>query len=379
MASIVKKEGKTGIIFQVRYRINGRQKAKNFTSKGKNITAVRNAEREAKRFLREIEAKLTLNEVKNQEEITFGKYAKEVLKIKSISLKQSTIDFYTRYFAQVIDEIGHIKLVDMSPRIIDLFLSDMITKKTNKVVEIYMLVLNIVLESAYKEDLIESNPMTKIKFILPKKNKKKVMPVTDQDFSALLEYASDKTPAYGFWARLVYNTGMRVGESLAIKHTDFDYKNRIYFVNKSRDRHGNIGPTKTNKARIGIIHVALEELMNEIIEHQNKMKKLFGSDYNDHDLVICQDDGTPLTYWAIKSFLERFEKQTGIRISPHALRHTFVSKLIVRDNINPKVVQKLVGHSQITTTLDIYTDLFGDRFEESVFEELDEAFSKKDD
>ena len=56
MASIVKKEGKTGIIFQVRYRINGRQKAKNFTSKGKNITAVRNAEREAKRFLREIEA-----------------------------------------------------------------------------------------------------------------------------------------------------------------------------------------------------------------------------------------------------------------------------------------------------------------------------------
>lgn len=378
MASIVKKEGKKSVTFQVRYRVNGRQKAKNFTAKKGSVTAIRNAEREAKKFLKEIEAKLTLNEVKNNNtNITFGEYAKDVLKIKSISLKYSTLIFYTTYFEQVIEELGDKRLVDITPRMIDLFLTKMTQRKTTRVVENYMLVLNIVLEAAVKEDIIKVNPMTKIQFVLPKHEIKKVKPVSDDDFTALLDYAKDKTPAYGFWARLVYNTGMRVGESLAITHSDFDYEKRIYYINKSKDRYGNIGHTKTHKTRVGIIHVALEKLMEEIKEHQNKMKQLFGEYYNDHDLVICQDDGSPLTYWAIKSFLDRFKKQTGIRISAHALRHTFVSKLIVRDNINPKVVQKLVGHSQISTTLDIYTDLFDDQFEESVFEELDEAFSKK--
>lgn len=376
MASIVQKEGKTGVIFQVRYRVNGKQKAKNFASKGKNITAIREAEREAKKFLKEIEAKLTLDEVKDSDKVKLKDYAWTVLKIKSISLKWSTLKFYEYYFRQVLDGLGHYYVSDLKPHIIDLFLFESYKNKSHRVVANYMLVLNMIFNSAVKDDLIEHNPMHKIKFELPKKEKKKkAKPITDEKIRILLSYAEDKEPHYSQWIRLVYNTGMRVSESLAIKHSDFDYEKRIYYVNKSRDRRGDVGPTKTYKPRIGIIHTALEELMSEIKMYQNEMKRLFGEYYNDNDLVICQSDGTPLSYWAIKSFLDRFYSQTGVKITAHELRHTFISKLIVKENLNPKVVQKLAGHAKITTTLDVYTDLIGDQFEEEVFEALDEAFA----
>lgn len=51
-----------------------------------------------------------------------------------------------------------------------------------------------------------------------------------------------------------------------------------------------------------------------------------------------------------------YRKETGIKCSPHQLRHCFATMLYEGD-ISPKDAQYLLGHSQLSTTMDIYTDI----------------------
>ncbi|MGI9862612.1 tyrosine-type recombinase/integrase [Moorella naiadis] len=62
----------------------------------------------------------------------------------------------------------------------------------------------------------------------------------------------------------------------------------------------------------------------------------------------------PPAYHYNRTF-QRLRKKTGLEgVSPHVLLPTFATRLAEK-NIHPKVVQELLGHSQVATTLDIYT------------------------
>lgn len=82
---------------------------------------------------------------------------------------------------------------------------------------------------------------------------------------------------------------------------------------------------------------------------------LAGTAYQDHDLVFAMPDGNPLK---VRSFQEHFEKllyNAGMpRVRFHDLRHTYAT-LLLEAGEHPKVVQELLGHSQITMTLDTYS------------------------
>jgi integrase len=69
------------------------------------------------------------------------------------------------------------------------------------------------------------------------------------------------------------------------------------------------------------------------------------------ELVLCWDNGLPLTCRSIQTMVERVERAAGLRhLGVHALRHTFVSHLVMR-GIPPKAIQELAGHSSLTTTM----------------------------
>ena len=52
-------------------------------------------------------------------------------------------------------------------------------------------------------------------------------------------------------------------------------------------------------------------------------------------------------------------------VHPHAIRRTFCTRCF-ESNMNPKVVQKLMGHATYSTTIDIYTDVMKDKMDEEV-------------
>ena len=156
---------------------------------------------------------------------------------------------------------------------------------------------------------------------------------------------------------LLYETGMRIGEALGLRHEDMitGGKNEIY-VQKRLDNF--------NKARAK---------GNDRLIHVNKDLMRFYSDYLiqeypediDSDYVFVSiwthqvDPGTPISYSAVNSLFRRLQKKTGIKATPHLLRHTHATELI-RAGWDMSYVQKRLGHSDIQTTINTYVHLLDD-------------------
>jgi integrase len=82
---------------------------------------------------------------------------------------------------------------------------------------------------------------------------------------------------------------------------------------------------------------------------------------NDEGLVMTTTIGTPLVASNVhyKQFLPLLERAGLPRIRLHDLRHT-AATLLLRANVNPKVVSEMLGHASIALTLDIYSHVLPD-------------------
>lgn len=88
---------------------------------------------------------------------------------------------------------------------------------------------------------------------------------------------------------------------------------------------------------------------------QAQEKLLVGQDYQDNGLVFCTENGQPIEPRNLnRKFYELREKAGISKVNLHALRHTYATRLL-KTNEHPKVVQELLGHSQISMTLDTYS------------------------
>jgi integrase len=80
-----------------------------------------------------------------------------------------------------------------------------------------------------------------------------------------------------------------------------------------------------------------------------------GQAYQDNGLVFCHPDGTPLDPRSFTRHFKTLLKRSGLPVVRfHDLRHTFAT-LMLELGESPKTVQVMLGHSKISTTLDIYS------------------------
>jgi integrase/recombinase XerD len=63
--------------------------------------------------------------------------------------------------------------------------------------------------------------------------------------------------------------------------------------------------------------------------------------------------GLPLTYYAVNSMVKRIKIKTGISFTPHMLRHTYATELHAQ-GVDVGIIQKLLGHEQVQTTIQTY-------------------------
>ena len=80
----------------------------------------------------------------------------------------------------------------------------------------------------------------------------------------------------------------------------------------------------------------------------------------DSDYVFVVLDGrragSALAYPAVDRLVRRLRDRTGVRFTPHELRHTYATELL-RQGVAVEVVQKLLGHASVSTTIDTYSHL----------------------
>lgn len=163
-------------------------------------------------------------------------------------------------------------------------------------------------------------------------------------------------------------TGPRQGELLALKWSDVDFHNKTININKTfkniavvtkNGRGKSKGITQTPKTVKGIRVIPLPQFLipklKEYKLHQNSQKMLMGTNYIDTDLIFTNKFGGHLDSSNIRKKLKKLLKTNNIPDRRfHDLRHTYATRLFELGE-DPKVVQELLGHSNLSVTLDTYT------------------------
>lgn len=145
---------------------------------------------------------------------------------------------------------------------------------------------------------------------------------------------------FAFWA--LY-TGLRKGELLALEWKDVDITNRTITVNKSLYHDNNHPRVKLPKTQTSIATIPILDVL---------LKKIKPSS----GLVFPDDDGGYLSHSRFEKKWHTYCEQSGVTATPHQFRHAYATMLF-EAGIPPEEAQALLRHAQLSTTMDIYTDL----------------------
>lgn len=239
--------------------------------------------------------------------------------------------------------------------------------------------INIIIKSGLKQAvsnrMINENVCDAV--VLPKKNKIEIVPLTREEVIKFLNEAKEDR-LYALYL-LEMMTGLRRGEILGLKWEDIDFEkgrinviHNLYRINNTDENAASkyklelLTPkTETSKRCIPINQFMIEELLNHK-RKQEAEKELYKDCYKDLGMVFSRPNGD---YISPREFLRQYQRlleKAGLeRKCFHDLRHT-VASLLINANENPKVIQQLLGHSNISTTLDIYAHVMDETMNESV-------------
>lgn len=175
---------------------------------------------------------------------------------------------------------------------------------------------------------------------------------------------------------ILFHTGMRISEFCGLTLKDIDLEKRVIIIDhqlqRTCDMRYIIETTKTDAGTRKIpITEDVAQMFHAIIEDREppKLEKVIDG-YT--GFLFYDDEGNPLVamHWQ-----HRFNRMVGRyndiyrvqmpNITPHVCRHTYCSNM-AKSGMNPKTLQYLMGHSDISVTMNVYTHISFDDAEEEL-------------
>ena len=286
---------------------------------------------------------------------------------KRNSVKQKTFDQYeTILRTHIIPDIGDIRLADLKTMHIQRIINKMHDSGlSHRTIEVMKIVIHAALKQAQRNKLVGENVCENV--VLPRKQPKRIRVLNEDEQTKLIAALKDNYIGRGLLFALY--TGMRRGEVLALKWSDYDKNEKTISITKALSRvrtynkNGNktmltvtTPKTDTSIRTVPLIDKAVE-LLAEHKRKQERYMELVGDYYTDNDLIFSSSRGDYLDPGNFNRKLNKTVKKIGIpRISPHVLRHSFATRGLEAE-VSLKAMQELLGHSSITVTGDIYTHI----------------------
>ncbi len=312
--------------------------------------------------------KMNTGQISDNENITLQEWFYTWLfEFRIHDLKPSSFERYESIYRNYIEgsPIGKMKLKDLRAANIQAYYNALLEKDISiSTLHTINKFLKTCLNEAVKQNYIPQNYCNSVK--LPKETKTESYDVfTLEEQEKFLQ--AIKGHKYELAFKLNLGTGLRLGELLALKWTDIDFINNTVSVNKSIkrvtfvDKDGNrenkiIEQTPKTKTSYRTVPIP-ENIMKELKTYMKKQYR-FKKDnefYNDNDYIFCDEFGNPLDPKLLPRNFKSILKKAGLReIKYHSLRHTYATRLF-EAGVPIKTVQALLGHSDISTTMNIYT------------------------
>ena len=196
-------------------------------------------------------------------------------------------------------------------------------------------------------------------FVTPPRFQRREMVTLSPEQARVFLAASERDRFHALYV-VALTTGMRQGELLALRWRDVDFDTRSIMVQGSLQRVAGkltiLEPkTASSRRRIALTATAVDTLRRHRIG-QSEQRLRAGPGWEDRDLVFTNSVGRPIevTNLLRRSFRPILEEASLPRIRFHDLRHTAATLMLGR-GVHPKVVAEMLGHSQISTTLDLYS------------------------
>lgn len=367
MATITKRNNTYKITVSSGYDINGKQIRKSITWKPPAGMTAKQAEKEVNRqavlFEERVRTGLYMeNSIRLRDfiELWFKDYANDRLRAK-------TLDRYRQLSRRICDNLGHLQLRNIQPHHLVNFYRLLASDGQNEVtggalspqtIKHYHGFLSSVMETAVKWGVIVNNPCKRAD---PPKVEKKELNFLDGDELKTLISALDKEPIETkclFYVAIF--TGMRRSELLGLEWEDIDFEKSLIHIRRTSQYTTKKGiytdTTKTEQSKRTL--KVTPSLMNIIKEHkteQSVRRLKLGDRWQGCNRLFTNLDGSPMALNTPYKKLQQLLKDNGLKqVTFHSLRHSNASLLIFQGT-DIKTVSKRLGHSQTSTTMNIYT------------------------
>ena len=257
---------------------------------------------------------------------------------------------------------------------------------------------------AVRNGLIRTNPASGVLGEIKKshvwvKTKRKALTVLEQKAFMNYLYSNHQYQGWKPVITVLIGTGMRIGECLGLRWQDLDFENRIIDINHNLvhrrvDEEGGTLHINTPKTEAGCRKIPMITEVYEAFLEEYQIQQITGFCTQEIDgysgFVFASSGGTVTipseVNHAIHNITADYNKEETARakkekreafllpdFSAHHLRHTFCTRLCENET-NLKVIQTVMGHKDIQTTMDIYADCTEEKKQEVIKKMEDKIF-----
>ena len=250
---------------------------------------------------------------------------------------------------RILPALGHYKLTDGKPL-------------AEKSVEGIHNTLCSILSNAVEEGYLLHNPAWKM---YKPQGEKKARPVADEELvQRLIAALEGQRLKYETYFKLVLATGMRRGEACGLRWSDINWKKRSIHIQRNVVKLSRepifVKPPKTASGdRVVYISKEMAKLLKSWKQQCMWDRKQNDEVLQEDDYLFRQPNGDPMVPTTFTFRFKKILRQNGLpeNLNVHSLRHTNAS-LLIAQGVDVRTVASLLGHSQASTTLDIYAHAF---------------------
>ena len=301
-------------------------------------------------------------------------------------VKDSTMAAYSLSLRKhILPAFGEWDVKDMTKKRIKPVILDWLDSKkmSKKTISDHLIVIKMLLDFASSEMEIDEVPNPHWKMDWPtvtETNESRLERYDKNQLAILIDYCA-KLPSFkNLGILLVCCTGLRIGELCGLKWEDIDVHNKSLTVRRTLERIYIEDPNAPNGHRTKLI-ISEPKTHNsrrtipitpQIFTLVKDFSKISRSDY-----YILSGALHPIEPRTFRCYYKKITEELGLpQIKFHGLRHTFASTLI-ESGVDVKTVSSILGHSDITTTLNLYCHPTDEGKAEAIKSGLSRVFKKR--
>lgn len=251
--------------------------------------------------------------------------------------------------------LGQHQLAKLTAAQVQTMINDLARASGARTTQYARAVLQRALNRAVKWELVARNVV--LATDPPRSKPRTITPLTEAQAQRLLAaVAGHRLEAL---YRIALSLGLRRGEVLGLRWADIDVPKKTLRITGALQRVQGKLERSEPKTRAGARALLLPDVLVDMLaEHQRRQaeeRSRWGAEWQEHDLVFPTERGTPMEPSNLHRHFKLALKRAGLPLTTrfHDLRHSCATFLIAQ-GVHPRVVMEILGHSQISLTMNTY-------------------------